>query len=373
MSKKTIVHLIQSLDNGGCENMLLRTLPLMKKFNHVIITLNRRGGLADKFQEKGIRVININQKSLVDLLSYRRLNIKLKEINPSLIITYLFHADLIGRLYVQSFIKVKVIPFLRTTYNHKNFWQARLIEKITNSLVYKYLANSEAVKDFYVHKIGVSKNKITVIPNGIDIDYYNSIPKDYKLRTKLGLKRPDIVIICVANFHINKGHKYLLEAFEQVYKKNKNIKLLLVGDGSEKENLKNQIKSYDSKNNIIFLGKRDDVPFLLKISDMFVLPTLFEGMSNSIMEAMASGLPVITTDILENKELIINKKSGMLISANSSKTIIEVMQALIINQKTRIEIGLNGQKIIKDWYGIKTVSLIMEKFFERETHYTQYF
>ncbi len=360
MSKKTIVHLIQSLDSGGCENMLLRTLPLMKKFNHIIVTLNRRGGLADKFEKKGIRVININQKSLVDLFSYRRLKLKLKEISPSLIITYLFHADLIGRLYVQSFINCKVIPFLRTTYNHKNYWQARLFETITKSLVYKYIANSEAVKDFYVHKIGVSKNKIIVIPNGIDVDYYNSIPKDYKLRTKLGIKQSDKVIICVANFHINKGHKYLLEAFEQVYKKYKNIKLLLVGDGSEKENLKNQIKFYDSKNNIIFLGKRDDVPYLLKISNIFVLPTLFEGMSNSILEAMACGLPIIATNIPENI-YILNDNSALLVPIKNSHALSHNIVRLITNHKLRSFVENNAKRKANINFDLDNIARILSK------------
>ncbi|MFZ3069223.1 MAG: glycosyltransferase [Microgenomates group bacterium] len=360
MSKKVIVHLIQSLDSGGCENMLLRTLPLMKKFDHVIITLNKRGNLADKFEGKGVRVVNINQKSLVDLFSYRRLKIKIKQLKPNLIITYLFHADLIGRLYLQSISKIKVVPFLRTTYNHKNYWQARLFEKLTKGLVYEYLANSEAVKDYYVNQIGVKKNNITVIPNGIDIDYYNSIPKDLTLRKNMGIKLSDTVIICVANLHVNKGHKYLLEAFELLYKTNKNIKLLLVGDGVEKENLLNQIYSYHSKNYILFLGNRNDVPLLLKISDIFVLPTLFEGMSNAILEAMAVGLPVISTKIPENISIL---GANDLVESESSESIYQKLFQYLSGVSLSNMI-IKQKKIIKSNFDLSIVSKDFENYLQ---------
>ena len=110
MHKKTIIHLIQSLDSGGCENMLLRTLPLINKFEHVVITLRKKGELSNKFEENGIKVISINQNSLLDINSYFRLIKIIKSIKPGLIITYLFHADFIGRIILQPVIKTKIIP-----------------------------------------------------------------------------------------------------------------------------------------------------------------------------------------------------------------------------------------------------------------------
>lgn len=352
MPKKIIIHLIQSLDSGGCENMLLRSLPLIKKFEHVIITLRKRGELASKFEEKGIKVLSVNQHSMLDFNSYIRLIKIIKSIKPNLIITYLFHADIIGRLVLQSIIKTKVIPFLRTSYNHKKYWQARMVEKITKRWAAQYLANSESVKNYYVKHIGVNRNKITVIPNGIDTNYYDKIAPDHSLRMGLGINEKECVLICVANLHVNKGHKYLLEAFESLYKRHKDIQILIVGDGVEKNNLKNQIKEYESRNNVHFLGKRGDIPKLLKISDIFVLPTLFEGMSNAIMEAMASGLPVVSTDIAENRELISTQDTGVLVHTSSSKALGEALEVLIDNSKIRRSLGQNGKSAISTKYDI---------------------
>lgn len=352
--RKKIIHLIQALDNGGCENMLLRTLPLLLDFKHMIITLKKRGELAEQMEQKGIKIINIGQNNFLSIFSYLRLLKEIRKENPNIIITYLFHADAIGRIFLQVFTKIKIVPFLRTTYNHKEYWPARLFEKITKYFVKDYLANSESVKNFYVEKIGVAKEKITVIPNGIDVAFYDKIKKDENLRENLGIRKEELAIICVANLHINKGHKYLLKAFEDVYKENWNIKLLLVGDGKEKENLLRQIENYSSKNNILFLGKRNDVPQLLKISDIFVLPTLFEGMSNAIMEAMASGLAILASDIPENRKLL-NLDNRFLFRVNDANDLASKILFLLSNSELRLDLGKKSRETIQKKFELKIV------------------
>lgn len=351
---KTILHIIQSLDNGGCENMLLRTLPLLERegLKNIVITLKQEGALAQKFRDQNITVENVHQKHLLDIASYYRILGLLKKHQAESVITYLLHADIAGRLFLQPFTKTEIIPFLRTTYNHPRYRIARIFERITSPFVKKYLANSQAVKDFYTHSLNVPKEKITVIPNGIDVEYFDSLPRDEQLRKSFGIRPEDTAIICVANLHINKGHTYLLEAFEQVFTKNKNIHLLIVGDGEEKENLTNQASRYSAKDNIHFLGQRNDVPKLLKSSDIFILPTLFEGMSNAIMEAMASGLPVITTDIPENKALIENGTSGILVPVKESSPITEAIEKLLDNKEYVEILGENAKEKIRDDFGL---------------------
>lgn len=351
--KKKIIHITQSLDNGGCENMLLRTLPLLHEFEHKIITLKEPGELAPKFVSAGIVVKTLRTTSLFNIPDIFHLRKLIREENPDIILTYLFHADMIGRFTLHGATSAPIVPFLRTTYNHPNYLIARVLEWLTKPLVKQYLANSEAVRDFYVKHIGVYPEKITVIPNGIDIDYFDSITPDPKLRESLGIKPDDFVIICVANLHINKGHRYLLEAFENIYSEHADVHLLIVGDGGERDNLKNQIQGYISKNNISFLGRRTNVPQLLKISNLFVLPTLFEGQSNAIMEAMASGLPVITTDIPENRNLIENNRNGFLVSPQSWKNIVKATVTLINNNGLQKKSGEEAWLFIKKNFSLK--------------------
>lgn len=345
--------------------MLLRTLPLLDDFEHKIITLKELDELAPKFATTGITVEAIHCKSLFDIPGILRLRKIVTKENPDIILTYLFHADILGRLALYNTAKATIIPFLRTTYNHPKYLIARIFEWLTKSLVRDYLANSEAVKDFYIEHLGVDPNKITVIPNGIDVEYFDAITSDSELKKSLGIAPDDFVIICVANLHINKGHYYLLEAFESLFchsresgnpENARNLKLFIVGEGIEKENLKHQIQNYQSKNNISFLGRRIDVPQLLKISDLFVLPTLFEGQSNAIMEAMASGIPVITTDIPENRVLIENGKTGLLVPAKNSSDIVQAIKQIQKSETVRSQLSKEAKKTIKNSFSLEKIA-----------------
>jgi glycosyltransferase involved in cell wall biosynthesis len=350
MTKKKITHIIQSLSNGGCENMLLRTIPLLHDFEHTIITLKEPGELAPQFVSAGITIKTVSCAGIFDIPGILRLRKLVRGERPDIVITYLFHADMLGRI----FLRIKntpVIPSLRTTYNHPKYLIARILEWITKPLVNQYLANSVAVKDFYIKHIGVHPEKITVIPNGINIGYFDSIIPNPDLRKSLNIAPSDFVIICVANLHINKGHCYLLEAFEGCNLKN--AKLLIVGDGNEKESLLHQIENYQSKENIIFLGRRTDVPQLLKISNLFILPTLFEGQSNAIMEAMATGLPIITTDIPENQSLIENNVSGMLVPTHETKALSQAINTIMIDEGFSDRLGKDGKEFLEQNFSLK--------------------
>ncbi|MFA9261881.1 MAG: glycosyltransferase [Undibacterium sp.] len=354
-NKKKVFHLIQSLGNGGCENMLLRTLPLLSDFEHTIITLKEPGELAPKFLSAGIRVETIRSRQILHPAGILRLRKFILNTSPDIVITYLFHADFLGRLALLGTTNATVIPFLRTTYNHPRYWIARLFEWLTKPLVRHYLANSEAVKDFYIRHIGVASERITVIPNGIDTAYFDQLAPDLELRAALSLSPDDFVIICVANLHPNKGHRFLLEAFESLRLEFPKTKLLLIGDGEERENIEAMTRALHSKDAIRLLGRRNDVPALLKLSDLFVLPTLFEGQSNAILEAMAADVPVITTDIPENRCIIKDSITGLLVPKNDSAAIAGALRKLLSDTTFRKSLTDNAHDTIRDHHSLSSI------------------
>ncbi len=332
--------------------MLLRTLPLLRDFEHTIITLKEPGVLAPQLVAAGITVHTISSRGLFDIAGLLRLQTFIRKAHPHLIITYLLHADLIGRLFLYQ-KNTPIIPFLRTTYNHPTYFPIRVFERLSAPFVKEYLANSEAVKDFYTTTYKVTPGKITVIANGIDIESIRPQSPSPALRDSLGIAPTDMVIICVANLHTSKGHSYLLEAFEHFFRTHPNTTLLLVGDGIEKENLQIQIRSYTSKDKIRFLGIRTDVPFLLRLSHIFVLPTLFEGMSNALMEAMACGLPVITTTIPENAVLIQDNATGILVPPKNSTVLCEAILRLSDHPALRTQISKNARQYIEEHFSLQ--------------------
>jgi glycosyltransferase involved in cell wall biosynthesis len=362
--KKKIVHIIQSLDNGGCENMLLRTLPSLTDFEHVLICLHSEGALASKFKNKSLQVLCSRYNNFLDIPGFIRLIRILKKENPDLILTYLFHADVTGRILLPLFIRrnVPVIPFLRTTYNDSRYRIARFFEKHSRFLVNKYFANSEAVKTFYVQQLGISPERIFVIPNGIDTKLYDKSTLDTTIVYKeLGLADTAFVITCVANFHLNKGHRYLLEAFIDLAQDYPEIHLLLVGDGPQKDTLIKQAEESSFAARIHFLGRRDDVKEILALSHLFVFPTFFEGLSNALQEAMASRLPIITTSIPENQILISHEENGLLVPSHSSASLTQAIHRVLTQPEFAQKIAFNAQETIKSYYSIETTNMLFTK------------
>lgn len=363
-NRKRVVHLIPTLERGGSEMSQLRMLPLISNtVESIFVTIRDAGPLAENFRQAGIEVIAINQKSLFDLNGYLRLKKTVQSLRPSLVVTHLIIADLIGRLFLQFFLPCKTIASLATTYNFSTYWPARLIERLTKYLAQGYIANAHIVKKTYVEKFGVPERKITVLVTGMDTKLFRSLTPDDVLRQELGIMPTDIIVICVANLHINKGHRYLLEAFERVYQKRQGIKLLIVGDGMERTNLEQQVHNYSSKQAIHFLGKRSDVPKLLSLSHIFVLPTFFEGMCNAIMEAMTSRLAVVTTDIVENQELITHEETGILCPVRDVPALVQSLERLLKDPTLRTTLGTKALESIEKRYGLEQTAKRWEQFF----------
>lgn len=362
MRKKRIFHLITGLDIGGTENQLLKILPrLQNDFDNRVCTLLGDGPIGKKLREADIKTYHLNlslRNILRSIIEFRKI---IKEFQPDILVTYLIHSDLFGRIFGRLFGVKKIICSQRGSLMQ---WEwLRFFDKITKFLVTKYIVQTEIAKKKLLKKLNLSKEKIKVIPNAINLDEYNFEINKKKKEAELGIKPDNINIVCVSKLRKGKGHVFLLTAFEKTYEIYNNINLLIVGGGELKNTLLKQLVNYNSINNIYFLGERDDIKEILKISDIFVLATEAEGMSNAILEAMAAGLPVITTDIIENRELIKDNQTGIMIPVNKSDEIAKSLQQLINNPELARRIGNSAKKELFLNYDINKISNKLNQFF----------
>jgi len=367
MKAKRVVHLLPNLNSGGCENQLLRVLPKVEGIEHIVVTLLDEGSLADRFRSAGVKVVNLNLANYWRIWRLGRLKGALNKYRPDLVISYLFVPDMIGRLIVKPFMGYVPIPFLRSTYEYPSltFRGIRLAERLTKPLVSRYLANSASVKQAFVKGLGVDSKKITVIHNGIEAKKFKDVSVPDSLRHELGIKKDTQVITCVANLHPNKGHRYLVEAFASLAKDHPKASLLLVGDGIERQALERQVDDLGLVGRVLFLGRRTDVPAILALSDIFVLPTFFEGMSNAIMEAMASGLACLVTDIEPNHELIKSGENGLFFPVRNSKILARCLRELLEDKRLREKLGRVAQQTIQREYDIDVVAKQFGTFLEK--------
>lgn len=325
--------------------MLLKILPrLQEHFDNRVCCIVGHGPMGKRLEDAGVSVVYLELKNVFDFGAVLRFRRVIKEFQPNILVTYLIHADLFGRIFGRLFGIKKIICNQRGKLLQWEF--LRIIDRATKFLVTAYVVQTETAKHELMEKLRLPEEKFTVIPNAIDSKEFEFELDKNRKRAILGLLENDIVITCVSRLRRGKGHEYLFEAFENIHNDHQNTKLLIVGDGEQKQAFLNQTKNYPSKSDILFLGNRDDVKELLKISDIFILPTLGEGMSNSIMEAMASELPIITTDIPENRELIENRKTGILVPIKDASSLAKATKDLLDDIQQRRILGENSKKNI---------------------------
>lgn len=199
----------------------------------------------------------------------------------------------------------------------------------------KVIAVSDVLKDEIVRS-GIPSKKVSVIYNGVDVEKLQVAcrklqDENYgkKLRKQLGIKEDEKVIGTVGRLTEEKGHVYLLRAFKEVVSELPDTKLLIVGDGPLKESLKLKVQSLKLEKNVIFTGIRKDVPALLSIMDIFVLPSLDEGLPMAILEAMAAKIPVIATKVGAIPRVIENRENGILVSACSVQELTDALQTVL--------------------------------------------
>jgi glycosyltransferase involved in cell wall biosynthesis len=222
-----------------------------------------------------------------------------------------------------------------------------------------FIAVSDDVKTAILSGIGsIPEDKIAVIFNSVDVRRYQQPVDRAAVRRQLGLAEDARVIAVVATFKRQKGHRFLIEAAPAVVARFPDLRILLIGDGELREELQEQTRALGMQDHIHFLGSRKDVPELLAASDYFVLPSLWEGLSMALVEAMATGLPVIATGVSGTNQVMVSGETGLLIPPGDARRLGEAMLELLSTPararamgeaaRRRVEQRFSAQKQVED-------------------------
>lgn len=208
------------------------------------------------------------------------------------------------------------------------------------------------------HKKSLSKiivfpeGEIKVIANGVDIERFSPSKNKQSFRSEIGLDKNDIVIGTVGRLVPVKNQAMLLRAAARLYEYHNNIKVLLIGDGPLENELVALATSLGIAPNVRFLGRRSNVPDILRTLDIFVLPSLSEGMSNTILEAMSCKLPVVATNVGGNSELVVHGLTGLLVQRNNHEEMCRKLEELVMNPDKREQMGSQGRKRVGSFFSI---------------------
>lgn len=349
--------LIPTLDQSGAEKQLalLATSLPRDEFEVQVIALTRGGPYEALLKKHDIPVTILNKRFKFDPLAYRALKKTIQKQQPDILHTWLFAANSYGRMAVKRLAATqktpKVIVSERCVDSWKSKWQFNVDRRLLpqTSLV---VGNSQGVVDFYREK-GTPESMLRVVRNGIPTpDTSVSESTRRQLYQEHNIPENARLIAFVGRLARQKRIEDLLWAVQLIRQMNEDLILLIVGDGPEREKLKEAAHQFTVTPNVRFLGHRTDVDKLFPLFEVFLLASDFEGQSNSIMEAMSYGVPVVASDIPPNRELVIDGETGFLTDVGDSTGFSQYAERILADPELAKQLGSAAQKRMQEDFSV---------------------
>lgn len=348
----TIVHVITDLDVGGAEMMLLKTLPRLPEWKHVVCSLTSKGDVGERLEQAGIRVFALRAKHRFGISVVRQLITLLRQHRPVIVHTYLVHGNLVGRVAARLAHVPIVISSIRSKLQELRFIPFILLDTLTAWMVTRYVANAHALQRVF-QRYGIPAKKFRILTNGIDLSMFSAHVAAAPARQRLALPADAYVLGYVAKLRPEKGHRYLLQGFQRLRATLPQAHLVLIGDGPDELTLRVFARELGLGESVRFLGRRTDVPELLHALDVFVLPSEYEGMSNALLEAMACGKPVVAAATPENAEVVSNGVHGLLVQGRNPEALADALRALWQDRARAHAMGAAARRRIEERYSLE--------------------
>ncbi|WP_165234851.1 glycosyltransferase [Aquisphaera insulae] len=356
-----VAMVITDLDVGGAERALVNLATQLDRgrWEPSVIALGGEGELAVELRRAGIDCECLGGSPRRPFAVVARLIRALRRRRPELVQSFLFHANLAARLAAPFAGRPWVIGGLRVAEREKG-WHLTL-DRITGWLAAGSVCVSEGVRRFSVQAGRLDPRRLTVIPNGIDPRPYDvaaAVP-----RSELGIPDHAFLAIQVGRLTLQKGLAPLLDAAERVIPDCPDWHLALAGDGPDRGWLLDRIAGSEVLNGRIhWLGPRRDVPDLLATADLLVLASLWEGMPNVVLEAMAARRAVVATAVEGTDELVIPGETGWLVPPDDPPALAAALgeaardpatcRALGLAGRARVEREFSIRRVVRDYEGL---------------------
>ena len=345
--KRTILFFSTGSGPGGAERLVNK---LAVGFNshpfRSLVCLFRPGWVQQQCENDGISTAVIPNKGPFDVIWLTRFLALIRRERVDLIHAHEFDAIVHGTLAAI----IARIPIVATIHGKNYYWE-RAARRMAYRLVSRYarfVAVSINLKDFVTDRTGIASHRIRVIYNGIDRFPEIEEQEQARVRYEIGLDRQDQIVGAVGSLYPVKGHRYLIAAVPSIIQVCPSAKFLLIGRGDQEIDLKEQVKKLGVDRYVYFLGLRQDIGRLLSCMDIFVLPSLSEGLSMATLEAMASGKPVVATRVGGNPELVVEGETGMLVPSEDSEALAQKIIMLLLDSTRAQALGQMGRARVEE-------------------------
>ncbi|WP_010583244.1 glycosyltransferase [Schlesneria paludicola] len=355
MAKTRIALVIPTLDRSGAEKQftLLATHLPQDEFDVLAIALTRGGPYESELREADVPLTVIGKRAKFDPFSIWRLRKELRRWQPQIMHSWLFAANAYCRLSSGAVPATKIVVSERCVDSWKAGWQRWLDRRLIDQTD-RLIGNSSSVVEFY-RELGVPAEKLACVPNGVEVPPLDESANQQarsELLKELGLPPTTYVAGYIGRLAKQKRVEDLIWAVETLRQIRPQLHLVLVGEGPERTRLEEFAKQIGATNHIHFVGHRDDAPRWMSLFDVFCLASSFEGMSNSVMEAMSMGKPVLASDIPANRELVAQGETGFLPKLTDTVGFMQFLRRLIDEPGLGRTLGQAGRERIQQSFSI---------------------
>ena len=340
-----ILFIANHLNVGGISSYLFTLAGGLKQNGHNVYVASSGGELLDKFVAAGIKHIKVPLRTK-------------SEISPKIVFSFFKLKKLIKKydidLVHSNSRTTQVLGSLLSCYSGKphiftchGFFRAKLSRRIFPCWGRAVIAISQQVREHLISDFKLADEKISVINNGIDLHNFGDFSGRLKTRKVLGIN-DNLLVGIVARLSDVKGHTYLLKAMQVVIRSFPSAKLLVVGEGKMKGVLAKEVDDLGIKNNVLFLSQVGGTKDVLATMDVFVMPSLQEGLGLALMEAMAQGLAVVGSAVGGIQTLIQDKHTGLLVAPADPLALANAITQLLSDAALRNNLGSKARKFITE-------------------------
>jgi len=364
--KLKLLQITHDLDLGGLQQVVLNICRSIdrERFEVAVLCLRARGCYAADVEALGIPVHLLEQQpGGVDYLAFLKVARVLKAL----------HIDVVHTHNTQPFIDGALGAVLaggRTvihTDHARSFPDKRrymFAEWALSHCVDKIVACSDHTARQLIRYEKISRGKIVTIPNGIDGSRFGiAIDREAK-RRELGISRDGPILGLAVRLSEQKGITYLLQALPQILRRHPRTTLLIAGDGELKESLQREAAALGLTDHVVFCGARKDIPELLKLLDVYVLPSLWEGLPMVVLEAMAAGCPVVATDVGGTSTAIVSGKTGLLVGPKDPAALAEAVSTMLDSESLRAQYTAQAREFFQSEFTAQTMTRRYERLYE---------
>ncbi|MGE5614780.1 MAG: glycosyltransferase [Bacillota bacterium] len=350
-----VLHLINHLGRGGSEKYIcLLAKKLHNKLCRFYLAYSEEGGGRELFEKAGIDLVRLEMRNPIDIRAAAGLKALCARLSIDVVHTHFLRENYIAVLSKMLGNKAKIVNTRHMLF--KNSRGVIAANRLFTSFNSKIIAVSNSVREQLISE-GINPGKVELIYTGIDLEEW-SIPVTPAFRKEYGISADEIVVTSVARFSEEKGHEFLIDAIgyfkehmEELGVASGKFRFVLAGDGELRGNIAKKAEALGLQNDVIFTGYISDIKDLLKSSDIFISHSKNEALGISILEAMAAGIPAISTDSGGAAEIVNSRfENGILINYGDKKALAEGLARLAREKELRMLYAENGLKTVREHF-----------------------